>query len=131
VFLARFVPRTPELLIGKVSIVTLRPQAVNEDLMRLSQQSQETIRAITREIFGEGATVRLFGSRVDDQARGGDIDLLVELPEADPESRRKALTLVARLQQRLGDQPFDVLVVDPTTERRAIHRQAQKTGIEV
>lgn len=99
--------------------------------MRLSQQSQETIRAITREIFGEGATVRLFGSRVDDQARGGDIDLLVELPEADPESRRKALTLVARLQQRLGDQPFDVLVVDPTTERRAIHRQAQKTGIEV
>lgn len=99
--------------------------------MRLSQQSRATIRAITREVFGEGAIVRVFGSRVDDQARGGDIDLLVELPEADPESRHKALTMVARLQQRLGDQGFDVLVIDPTTEQSAIHRQARQTGVEV
>ena len=99
--------------------------------MRLSQHSREIIRAITREVFGEGARVRVFGSRVDDEARGGDIDLLVELPAPDPQRNRKALTMVARLQQRLGDQHFDVLVVDPTTEQRPIHRQARQTGVEV
>jgi predicted nucleotidyltransferase len=99
--------------------------------MRLSSRSRDIIRSVARDIFGPDATVRLFGSRVDDQARGGDIDLLVELPEPVEESNRKALRMVARLQQELGDQPFDVLVVDPTTDQQPIHRQAHQTGIEL
>lgn len=99
--------------------------------MRLSTRSRQVIRAIAREVFGEEATVRVFGSRVDDQARGGDIDLLVELPAPVADRNRKALRMVARLQQELGDQRFDVLVADPSTEEQAIHRQARRTGVEV
>lgn len=97
--------------------------------MRLSERQQQIIRDEVVGIFGHAAVVRLFGSRVDDDARGGDIDLLVEAEAVIPESRRKSLQLVARLQQRLGDQPFDVLVVDPDTHIQAVHEQALRTGV--
>ncbi|NTV10927.1 MAG: nucleotidyltransferase domain-containing protein [Zoogloea sp.] len=97
--------------------------------MRLTFQDRLAIRQATLELFGEDAEVRLFGSRVDDKLRGGDIDLLVELRHIDPDKQRKSLTLVARLQRQLGDQPIDVLVIDPNTALQAIHHIACKTGI--
>jgi len=51
--------------------------------MRLSDEERRVIRAACEEVFGPRATVRLFGSRVRDEARGGDLDLLVE---SDPSS---------------------------------------------
>lgn len=41
--------------------------------MRLTDQQHATIRSIATETFGAGAGVWLFGSRVDDSKRGGDI----------------------------------------------------------
>jgi predicted nucleotidyltransferase len=76
--------------------------------MRLTPQTREIIRTTTHEVFGATARVRLFGSRVDDNLRGGDIDLLVELPSHQADSRKKSLALAARLQMRLGDQPIDM-----------------------
>jgi len=51
--------------------------------LRLSEEERRAIRAACEEVFGPRATVRLFGSRVRDEARGGDLDLLVE---SDPSS---------------------------------------------
>ena len=99
--------------------------------MRLSQQTQQIIRDTVREIFGVEANVKLFGSRIDDDARGGDIDLLVELPSVTAEIERKTMQLAARLQLRIGDQPIDVLVLDPSTPRQPIHEQAARTGIRL
>jgi predicted nucleotidyltransferase len=96
--------------------------------MRLTEQSRQAIVSIARTVFGDRARVRLFGSRLDDTARGGDIDLLVEIPMADPEQQRKSLTMVALLQRQLGDQPIDVLVLDPATTPSAVHRNAIETG---
>ena len=97
--------------------------------MRLSEHSRTLIREAVQEVFGAEASVRLFGSRTDDGARGGDVDLLVEskLPVADRE--RKILQLTARLQLRMGDQPIDVLVLDPETKRGAVHERALQTGV--
>jgi len=39
--------------------------------MRLTEKTALIIRDATEEIFGSNATVTLFGSRVDDSARGG------------------------------------------------------------
>jgi predicted nucleotidyltransferase len=99
--------------------------------MRLTKQSQEIIRQTVREIFGPEAKVSLFGSRLNDSARGGDIDLLIVSERVIPQRERKSLQLVARLQIRLGDQPIDVLVLDPETERRPVHEQAIRTGLEL
>ncbi|RYU56645.1 nucleotidyltransferase domain-containing protein [Methylolobus aquaticus] len=97
--------------------------------MRLTPEQIETIRRTTWEIFGAEARVRLFGSRLDDSARGGDIDLLVEpgLPIAEPE--RKRLELVARLQLRMGDQPIDVLIAGPQVQPGDIYDLAQRQGV--
>jgi hypothetical protein len=46
--------------------------------MRLTQEQQSAIRTAASEAFGAGATVWLFGSRVDDHKKGGDIDLVIE-----------------------------------------------------
>jgi predicted nucleotidyltransferase len=97
--------------------------------MRLSESARQAIPETAREVFGPQARVSLFGSRTDDSLRGGDLDLLVELPAPDPEYRRKALTLAALLQQRLGDQPIDVVVIDPSTPLQAIHNNASATCI--
>jgi len=99
--------------------------------MRLSKNQIEVIRRTVREVFGVEADVKLFGSRANDDARGGDIDLLVEMPTIVVEPERKTLQLVARLQLRLGDQPIDVLVVDPSTPRQPIYEQAIRTGIKL
>lgn len=97
--------------------------------MRLSPQSQKIIKDTVHEVFGIDAQVKLFGSRVNDSARGGDIDLFVELPVITKEKERKALQLTAKLQLRIGDQPIDVLVLDPLTPKQLIHEQAAIMGI--
>ncbi len=97
--------------------------------MRLSSKAQQIIRDSTHEIFGSDATAIVFGSRVDDMASGGDIDLLVQSDKAIAQRQRKALQLVARLQIRLGDQPIDVLVLDPETTCQSVHDEALRTGV--
>jgi hypothetical protein len=48
--------------------------------MRLMPQEIAAIDLAARECFAPRSMVRLFGSRLDDSRRGGDIDLLVEPP---------------------------------------------------
>ncbi|MFU8787393.1 MAG: hypothetical protein ACNA7G_00100 [Methylobacter sp.] len=46
--------------------------------MGLSPHTQTIVRETAQEIFGAEATVKVFGSRINDDARGGDIvDLLI------------------------------------------------------
>ena len=48
--------------------------------MRLTLQERSAIAEAARATLAAGTQVSLFGSRTDDQARGGDIDPLVETP---------------------------------------------------
>lgn len=105
------------------------PTLANGLSMRISPQTRSVIRQTAAELFGEEARIVLFGSRTDDDQRGGDIDLLIDLPNIDDEKQRKSLTFVARLQRRLGDQRIDVLVADPSTPELPIYRVARETGI--
>jgi predicted nucleotidyltransferase len=99
--------------------------------MRLTAHTRDVIRNTTQEVFGADAQVKLFGSRVDDARRGGDIDLLVQRPRHQPDTRKKSLTLAARLQMRPGDQRIDVVVLHPETSVQPIHREPVATGIPI
>lgn len=80
--------------------------------MRLTASEQDAIReeAASR---APGATVYLFGSRADDGARGGDIDLLVFPCRMEMESR---LRFRIALADRLGEQKIDLVVSDDATD---------------
>ena len=47
--------------------------------MRLTSAETEAIVRAVREVFGDTARVRVFGSRVHDDLKGGDLDLFVEV----------------------------------------------------
>ena len=97
--------------------------------MRLTPEQADTIRRTTAELFGPAARVRLFGSRLDDSAHGGDIDLLVETDQPVADLAQKRVLLVARLQLRLGDQPIDVLVSAPGQPGGPVHAAALREGV--
>lgn len=99
--------------------------------MRLTAQQQATVRATVAETFGSDAQVRLFGSRVDDSRRGGDIDLLVTTTQSDVATLMSAeIALLTKLQMKLGEQKIDVLLDYPSRKvRPPIFAIALKTGI--
>ena len=97
--------------------------------MRLSRQHRQAILRVVTETCGPEARVRLFGSRLDDARRGGDVDLLIELP-TEPEhvfdlQRRLSVQLLRALDSR----PVDVLVVGPSTPRASVHEEALLHGV--
>ena len=98
--------------------------------MRLTPETRQFIRRTLCEQFGQRATILLFGSRVDDNARGGDIDLYVEpefdSPEAIVDARLKAL---AQLHERLGEQKIDLVIHRRNGPEQPIHRIARDTGV--
>jgi uncharacterized protein len=100
--------------------------------MRLTTEQSQAIRDSVTEVFGAAAQVWLFGSRVDDRRRGGDIDLLVRPPAdrvADPETAwRDKLRLLGQLERRLGERKIDVVLEAPD-DPRPIVRIAHQTGI--
>jgi predicted nucleotidyltransferase len=101
--------------------------------MRLKRDEIEAIKSAARGHFGADVEVRLFGSRIDDSKRGGDIDLYVEssLPDA-PAAVRAETDFWAELQRRLGERRIDVLVDYPTKHRRpAVYQVAKREGIRL
>ena len=97
--------------------------------MRLTPHQIEAIRSCARTHFGEGAVVRLFGSRVRDDLRGGDIDLHITTETADRASPDRDLRFRKDLAGRIGDQKNDVLVNGPQGPQRPIEHIAVLTGV--
>lgn len=96
--------------------------------MRLAAQHAARIAGEARALFGPEVQVRLFGSRADDKARGGDIDLLITVPEPLERPALLAARLGARLRLALGDQRIDIVLEAPNLQRLPIHRIAHEQG---
>lgn len=101
--------------------------------MRLTDVQRVAIREAVRAHFGEEAGVFLFGSRVDDTRRGGDIDLLVELPDASSESSEAfeaKLRTLADIHRRIGERKIDLVLAGPASDRPIIH-EARRRAVPV
>ncbi len=79
--------------------------------MRLATNEQAAIRDAIRQADAD-AQIYLFGSRADDTALGGDIDLLVLSKTIDVLAK---LDILAQLHQRLGERKIDIAVYPDTT----------------
>ncbi len=92
--------------------------------MRLTNAQIDTIKSTAAAVLGEPVRVTLFGSRLDDRQKGGDVDLYIEVPE--PRLMQKIRCKV-QLQDRL-DMPVD-LIVKPVGDTSPISLIAKKEGI--
>lgn len=104
--------------------------------MRLSSEQQSALRDALRRSFGDGARLWLFGSRVDDTARGGDYDLLVQTNEADAArlvDARLGFLAALHATPAFEDERLDVVLYSPALDPqpRAIQRLALAHGIEL
>lgn len=96
--------------------------------MRLTNTQIQIIKSETKLVFGNTAHVYLFGSRVDDNKKGGDIDLLILTDDNTQSQRTKVDLLHINLILALGDQKIDILVNSPKTNLSII-ATALQTGI--
>ena len=94
--------------------------------MRLTAEQIETIRQTVAGILGQDARVILFGSRLNDNARGGDVDLLVECDELPDLMQRSRIKLALESSLSL---PVDVEAIKRGGVPTAFQRIALATGI--
>ena len=96
--------------------------------MRLTQNERLVLVEKAQEVLGD-VVVMLFGSRVDDQAKGGDIDLYLKTNNAVEKPAKAIASIEAKIMMALGEQKIDILLDAPNLERAPIFKIAQKTGV--
>lgn len=99
----------------------------NINTMRLDADTLKTIREEVRRLDAV-AEIYLFGSRADDAAKGGDIDLLVVTDRLD---FRGELRLRTRILDRIGWQQLDLLVRRRDQLDEPLAALARETGIRL
>jgi predicted nucleotidyltransferase len=94
--------------------------------MRLTPAQIHTIKSTAQAVLGDDVQVTLFGSRVDDAQKGGDVDLYVETAGSD---LMKKIRCKVSLQDQL-DMPVD-LIVKPHGDHSPIALIAKQEGIRL
>lgn len=115
--------------------MTMHSTSVKVSDMRLTEKQQTAIINTFREVFAEkDAELWLFGSRVDDSKRGGDIDLLIKCYTTNYNELWTLRTLEWKygilLQKQIGPRKIDtVLEFSQDCKNRPIVIQVKETGI--
>ena len=97
--------------------------------MRLTDHQIAAIRILAHQLAGTQSRVRVFGSRIDDTQQGGDLDLMLELPEPVENPAFLAAQLAAKVSRLMNGRKVDVLLSAPNLMRLPIHDVAFKEGI--
>lgn len=96
--------------------------------MRLTDSQTKIIRQLAYQVAGSQSRVRVFGSRLDDAAHGGDIDLMLELPEPVDNPALMSAQMAAQVSRAMHGRKVDVLLSAPNLMRLPIHDIAFKEG---
>ena len=96
--------------------------------MRLSEFEINYIKKAFLETFEEGK-IYLFGFRVDDTKRGGDIDLYLCPSKRFDDERVRRRNFLIKLDDYIGEQKIDAVIAKDET--RLIEQEALRTGVEL
>ncbi len=77
--------------------------------MRLTEYEIFVIKNEAIKQFGKNAKVYIFGSRVDDKRKGGDIDIYIET-DVKEELVIKKIQFLVDLKKHIGEQKIDVVI---------------------
>lgn len=100
--------------------------------MRISNDELRIIKSLAEKYFGENCSVYIFGSRVDDSKRGGDIDIYVETDLDKDVILNAKIKFLVDLKTAIGDQKVDVVVFNPKfMKEELIHKVARSEGKKI
>jgi predicted nucleotidyltransferase len=100
--------------------------------MRITEQQKKEIIENVSAVFGSSSKILLFGSRVDDTKKGGDIDLLVECPGNSDDPYTRMVKAVSLIQRAIGDQKIDMIISDDISiDQRPVVKEALRTGVRL
>ncbi len=94
--------------------------------MRLDDVIRDKIVYYSKECFGD-FKLYLFGSRVDDAKKGGDIDLFLESQEE--VSLHRQMEFLKILYKNVTQKKIDLIVQTPSKKNKPIFKTAKQTGI--
>lgn len=97
--------------------------------MRLTEHEREIIVTSVRKRFGASASVSLFGSRTDDERRGGDIDLYVTTDLPAGEAQAAKFHALSDIQIELGDQKVDMVLSTFVHEGQLILSEIEREAV--
>lgn len=104
--------------------------------MRLKQWEIDGIVEAIEAVFKKekiplrGVELRLYGSRADDQKKGGDIDLILRVSNdilSKIEDLRFRINI--EMQERIGEQKIDLLIINQNVPEELFHRIALKQSL--
>lgn len=93
--------------------------------MRLTKQEINAIQSSFEEVFKSGK-IYLFGSRIDERKKGGDIDLYIDSDTTENLNKKK-IDFLLSLKQKIGEQKIDVVL--SRDKSRPIEQEALSKGI--
>jgi len=96
--------------------------------MRLLKEEQIAIKKAFKEVFKDGS-IYLFGSRVDDNKKGGDIDLFIIPPKNLKNQLEKKVKFLVKLDEYIGEQKVDVIIANNTNNY--FEKEALQKGIKL
>jgi predicted nucleotidyltransferase len=99
--------------------------------MRITPEQIALTRQTVQSLVGAECRVWLFGSRVDDSLRGGDIDLLVDCDNRVSDPALLAARLSARLSCAMDGRKVDVVIRAPNLMALPIHTIAVEEGVQL
>lgn len=100
--------------------------------MRITANQLSIVKALARRYFGEDVKLRLFGSRVDSEKKGGDCDFLIETSLANPDE-----IISSMITQLQSSDPFEDEKIDIIVKRRQfsfdmpIYHIAKQEGVQL
>jgi uncharacterized protein len=96
--------------------------------MRLQASQVQVIQSVVQQIAGQQTKIWLYGSRLDDSSRGGDVDLLVQVTP--PISLMRRAKIKTQLERELG-LPVDILACGDESQLLPFAQIAMYQGIRL
>lgn len=98
--------------------------------MRIATIEKTIIKAAVKKHFGGKADVYLFGSRVYDDRKGGDIDLYITTDMPTTAIIREKIAFLVDMEKGLGEQKIDI-VINNHTKQKPIYEIAEQDGVKL
>lgn len=97
--------------------------------MRLNPEHIAAIHDAIGSVASDVVAIRVFGSRLNDEVRGGDIDLMVDVEHAIDHPALLSARIATRVSRAVGNRKVDVVLRAPNLTETSIHKIALAEGV--